>query len=257
MAIRADLGRAVERAEEPAQKLIFQIHQSFFSDDWSRLPFYLDQIDFDGVQYTRLSSLQNLPPILVVLGRGREAFALADDARQRNPFDVTPWGDAITALRSMGNSEKALEYVRRAETQFGRSLGYFKFPILMEVGRPDEAAALVIQTDDDSLFLQSFHALVFAGAGRRAEAQRIIASLVALNNEAPSLVSVLLAAGDRQAAEALVRSIDARPGGVQFLATTISFAYGGKLFFDLAWAPNLAARSAEAAIEFERWAGSP
>ena len=54
-----------------------------------------------------------------------------------------------------------------------------------------------------------------------------------------------------------LRSIDARPGGVQFLATTISFAYGGKLFFDLAWAPNLAARSAEAAIEFERWAGSP
>ena len=257
MAIRADFGRAVELAEDPAQKLIFQIHQNFFSDDWSRLPLLVDQIDFDGVQYTRLSSFQNLPPILVVLGRGRDAFALADDARQRNPFDTTPWTDAITALRSMGDSEKALEYVRRAETQFSRSLGYFKFPILMEVGRPDEAAALIIQTDDNSLFLQSFHALVLAGAGRRAEAQQIIETLVAQNYEAPFLVSVLLAAGDRQAAESLVRSIDARPGGVQFLASTISFTYGGKLFFDLAWAPNLAARSADAAIEFERWAGSP
>ncbi len=256
-AIRADFGRAVELAEEPAQKLIFQIHQSFFSDDWSRLPLLLDQIDFDGVQYTRLSSFQNLPPILVVLGRGREAFALADDARQRNPFDTTPWTDAITALRSMGDSEKALEYVRSAEIQFRTSFGHSKFLILMEAGPPDEAAAQIVQTNGDSFFLQSFHALALARAGRCAETQQIIESLVAQNYEAPFLVSVLLAAGDRQAAESLVRSIDARPGGVQFLASTISFTYGGKLFFDLAWAPNLAARSAEAAIEFERWSWSP
>ena len=156
----------------------------------------------------------------------------------------------------MGDSEKALEYVRGVETQLGDAFDYIKVPLLVEVGRPDEAAQ-VVQTNGDAGHLQAVHALALARAGREAEARQIIASLAAQNYESPVLVGALLAVGDREAAESLVRSTDARPGGAQFLTDLITYVYGGKLFFDLAWAPNLAERLEEAGIEFERWAGLP
>lgn len=256
-ALRDDYRRAAELVEDPAQKLIFEIHQNFFSDDWGRLPSLLDQIDFDGVQYTRLASFQWLPQILITLGRGNEAFALSNDARQRSPLDTTPWADTVAALRSIGDSEKALDYVRAAETQFGWSFDYLKLPILIELGRADEAVEEIVRANHDSVPPLPLHALALAAAGRRDEAQSIIESLLARSNRSPILVGALLAMGDRQAAESLTRSIDSRPGGAQLLVNGTSHTFGGKLAFDLAWAPNFAERSAEAMIRLEPWPGLP
>ena len=98
----------------------------------------------------------------------------------------------------------------------------------------------------------SAKALVLAHAGREMEAREVLDSIPTNAPENWMQAWAMDAAGDVDEAEAMYRSIDARPGGPQVLLVYAASLFGGKFFHDLAWTPNLAAQLAEAGVEPER-----
>jgi tetratricopeptide (TPR) repeat protein len=178
-----------------------------------------------------------------------------------NPMDNTPWVDSIAALRAMGESDRALEYIHMARTQFGNERAFLSVELftLMELDRNDEAGEVLNHVGADSpMYSQTLRAVALAAGGRPEEALKIVERLpTEMDYQDIEVAVAWLALGDRNKAAAIITSLDARPLGPQYLTNFIIHWFGGKLFFDLEWAPNFAARLDEAGIELPRWEHFP
>ena len=123
---------------------------------------------------------------------------------------------------------------------------------LIAAGRAEEALLIVEDYGASENFSLSAKALVLAHAGRETEAREVLDDIAGRGIEHWIQAWAMDVAGDRDGAEAMYRSIDARPGGPQVLVVYAASLFGGKFFHDLAWTPNLAAQLAEAGVEPER-----
>lgn len=242
-------------------KTLFQVDQIFFSNDWSRLPLLAGKVDLKRLKYSTVAPFGYLTAALMFQGRYAECFAVKDRARQENPMDNTMWGDSIFALRAMDKSDRALDYIRMGRTQFGNEHAFSSTELftLMELDRNDEVGELRNHFGADaSMYSQAFRAVALAAAGRPEEALEIVEKLTPeIDREKLAVAVAWLALDDRNKAAAIITSLDARPLGPQFLTNYIIHWFGGKLFFDLEWAPNFAARLDEAGFELPRWEHFP
>jgi len=255
-----DFETAVGLAQASTQTL-FQVDQSFFSKDWSGISLLASNIDLERLEYSRVAAFGYLNQVLLLLGRAAESFPVQDRARRANPMYGTPLEDSIAALRALGETDRALEYIRMGRTQFGNEHAFSSTELftLMELDRNDQLGELRDHFGADaSMSSQAFRAVALAAAGRPEEALEIVERLTPESNYEELTVAVAwLALGDRNKAAAIITSLDARPLGPQYLTNFIIHWFGGKLFFNLEWAPNFAERLDEAGIELPRWEHFP
>ena len=258
--LELDFKTAVGLAQAPTQTM-FEVDQKFFSEDWSGLTLLAGNIDLDRLEYSKVAAFGYLNQVLMILGRAADSFSVQDQARQANPLDYVPWMDSIAALRAMDESDRALDYSNMAGTEFGTGHNFSSIQLftLMELDRMDEAGEVFNYIDaNSSVGDLALRAVALAAGGRAEEGLKIVERLAPeADGEKITVAVAWLALGDRNKAAAIITSLDALPLGPQYLTNFIIHRFGGKLFFDLEWAPNFAARLDEAGIELPRWGHFP
>lgn len=252
--ILEDFGDAATLARNPGERKFFQLNRAFYSDDWSQIPALVAQLDLDAVQNIIQASVSGhgVDNLLSILGRKQDAFDFLEEALRRSPYDPSLWWHISGAAFALGGPVLAFEYIEHGPDEF--ELNYVRKSIytLIAAGRAEEALAKVEDYRGNAQRNLAAKALVLAHAGRDAEARKLLSLVTDGNFEHWTLAWALDAAGDLDRAEAMYRSIDAKPGGPQVLLSYATTLYGGKFFHDLAWTPNLAKRLAEAGVEPER-----
>lgn len=252
--ILEDFDAAAALARHPAEVTFFRLNRAFYSDDWSEIPALIDSLDLSAVQGIIQASVSGhaIDNMLSILGRKQDAFDYLQEALRRSPYDPSLWWHISGAAFGLGGPDRAFEYIEKGPAEF--KVNYIRKTVytLIAAGRADEALATVENYGGNETHQASAMALVLAYSGRKAEARDVLARISNPDYGFWRLAWAMEAAGKREKAEALYRSIDARPGGTQALMLYATSVYGGKFFHDLNWTPNLAARLAEAGVEPER-----
>lgn len=247
------LDRAARSADSDAVRLIAELNKVFFSRDWSRTPGLVDALK-------RAATPQEIAAVgpiwathLIVLS-GNHDFALAilDAETKRNPLGQVSWSLKIQTHAAAGD----LQAARRSGAAARLALGESRFLRIRDVmlaatsgDLADTIAALealdAAASPTDSWRLPYLTAL----NGDYAAAEGIVDDVLAQGvwPEAWTLL-VFLETGNDERARALTRRIDALDAGAGIFARDINAA-SGHLFFDLADAPNFAARLEEAGID--------
>jgi len=252
--ILEDFQRAAALARNSAERIFFRLNRAYYSSDWSEIPALIDALDLDAVQTVIQATVSghNVDSVLSIVGRKQDASDYLEEALRRSPFDPSLLWHMSGAAFGLGGPTAAFQHIEQVPAEFVSVRVRKTIFTLIAAGRADEAVAIV---DDFGSFEErnmSAMALVLAHAGRKAEAREILDAISAHDYENWISAWAMEAAGDLGGAEAMYRSIDAKPGGPQVLVTYATALFGGKFFHNLAWTPNLAARLAEAGVEPER-----
>ena len=253
--ILEDFDAAAALARTPADYTFFKFNRAFYSNDWSEIPALVDALDLDAVQKIIHASVSGhcVDCLLSILGRKQAAFDYLQEALRRSPFDPSLWWHISGAAFGLGGPKLALQYIDQVPAEFVVSIHAPKSMYnLIAAGRAEEALLIVEDFGMEDYRNMSAKALVLAHAGRETEAWEVLDSIPtnALDNWVQAWAMDV--AGDRDGAEAMYRSIDAKPGGPQVLLLYATALFGGKFFHNLAWTPNLLARLAELGVEPER-----
>jgi tetratricopeptide (TPR) repeat protein len=247
-----DAGAALAR--HPAERTFFRLSRAFYSNDWSKIPGLIDALDLDAVQNIIQASVSGhaIDNLLSILGRKQDAFDYLQEALRRSPYDPSLWWHISGAAFALGGPDLAFAYIAEGPAEFEVNYIRKTFYTLIAAGRAEEALSTVEDYGGKPADHSSALALVLAYAGRQAEAGDVLDAICDQDYEHWRLAWAMEATGKLKQAEAIYRSIDAKPGGPQVLMLYATSLYGGKFFHDLAWTPNLAARLAEAGVEPER-----
>ena len=252
--ILKDYEASAALARHPADRTFFRLSRAFYSNDWSKIPGLIDALDLDAVQDIIQASVSGhaIDNLLSILGRKQDAFDYLQEALRRSPYDPSLWWHISGAAFALGGPELAFAYIAKGPAEF--EVNYIRKTVftLIAAGRAEEALSTVEDYGGKPANHSSALALVLAYAGRQAEAGDVLDAISDQDYEHWRLAWAMEAAGKLKQAEAMYRSIDAKPGGPQVLMLYATSLYGGKFFHDLAWTPNLAARLAEAGVEPER-----
>ena len=249
--ILEDLDAAARLTTNPAKRALYQLNRAFYSNDWSQIPALVDALDLDAVQniiHETVSS-HNVDGLLSILGRKQDAFDFLEEGLRRNPFDPSFLWHMSGAAFGVGGPDLAFRYIDSVPAEFVTVRTRKRMYVLIAAGRAEEALAVAKNYGGSLNAALAASALALAHAGRKAEARKVLDDLAGSGYEHWALAWAKDAAGDIEGAEALYRSIDAKPGGPQVLAGYATTLFGGRFFHDLAWTPNLAARLAEAGVE--------
>ena len=252
--ILKDYDAAAALARHPADRTFFRLSRTFYSNDWSKIPALIDALDLDAVQNIIQASVSGhaIDNLLSILGRKQDAFDYLQEALRRSPYDPSLWWHISGAAFALGGPDHAFEYIDKGPAEF--EVNYIRKTVytLIAAGRAEEALSTVEDYGGNPAGHSSALALVLAYAGRQVEAGDVLDAISDQDYEHWRLAWAMEATGKLKQAEAMYRSIDAKPGGPQVLMLYATSLYGGKFFHDLAWTPNLAARLAEAGVEPER-----
>ena len=252
--ILEDYATAAALTQNPTHRAFFNLSRTFYSNDWREIPALIHSLDLDEVQNIIQASVSGhaIDNMLSILGRKQDAFDYVQEALRRSPYDPSLLWHISGAAFGLGGPDLAFEYIEQGPAEF--ELNYVRKSIytLIAAGRAEEALLFVEKYGDTDYVSQQMKALVLAHAGRETEAMTILDSLGSRGYKHWIAAWALDTAGDQDGAEAMYRSVDAKPGGPQTLMMYATANFGGKFFHDLAWTPNLAARLAEAGVEPER-----
>ena len=252
--ILEDFDAAAALAHTPAERTFFKFNRAFYSNDWSDIPALINSLDMDEVQNIIQASVSGhaIDILLSILGRKQDAFDYLQEALRRSPYDPSLLWHISGAAFGLGGPDLAFEYIDKGPEEF--VLNYLRKTIntLIAAGRAEEALLMVEKFGDTDIVSQQMTALVLAHAGRETEAREVLDSIPTNAPDNWIQAWAMDVAGDRDGAEAMYRSIDARPGGPQVLLVYATTLFGGKFFHNLAWTPNLLARLAELGVEPER-----
>ncbi len=252
--ILEDLDVAARLVRNPAKRALYRLNRAYYSDDWSQIRALVDALDVDAIQNVihETVSSHNVDGLLSIVGRKQDAFDFLDEGLRRSPYDPSLLWHISGAAFGIGGPDLAIQYVDQVPAEFVSVHVRKTMYTLIAAGRAEEALTYAENYGSRDSRNLSAKALVLAHAGRKAEAREILDAIPAHSPEDWVWAWAMEAAGDLEGAEAMYRSIDARPGGLQVLVSYATTIFGGKFFHNLAWTPNLAARLAEAGVEPER-----
>jgi len=249
-----DFDAAAALARNPTERTFFKLNRAFYSDDWSEIPELIAILDLDAVQSIIHASVSGhaIDNMLSILGRKQDAFDYLQEALRQSPYDPSLWWHVSGAAFGLGGPNFAFEYIDKGPAEF--ELSYIRKTVytLIAAGRAEEALTTVENYGGNEAGHASAVALVLAYAGRKVEAREVLDEIPINAPDNWMQAWAMDAAGNLDGAEAMYRSIDARPGGPQVLMLYATSLFGGKFFHDIAWTPNLLARLAELGVEPER-----
>jgi tetratricopeptide (TPR) repeat protein len=243
--MRDSLDRAFESARDPQRRAVIDIDRVLFSEDWGSLRQKIERaLAFDGC----IDSLWGLE-FGPILGYAAETNRHWKTIATCDPLLHYVWHSLAYSYLYLGDAEQALATCRHALDTLGehprtRSLEQIA---LLALGRHSEAAETALRVPPDAAESKGIVMRVMsAAASGQIDEARTWAEAIP-SNEPEDLLAVSAMLGDREAANRIAASLDARIGGFLVLINTVRI-YSAGLLFDMEATPNFAARITESGV---------
>jgi tetratricopeptide (TPR) repeat protein len=247
-AMRDSLDRAFESARDPQRKAIIDIDRVLSSEDWGSLRQTIDRaLAFDGC----VASLWGLQ-VSSTLGYAAETNRYWNTFVVCEPLQHLAWQNLAYSYLYLGDAEQALASVRHALGTLGEHpwARWLEQSALLALGRHSEATETALRVPLDAANRTGILMRVMSAAtsGQIDEARTWAEALPSNEHESEiNLLAVSAMLGDREAANRIAASLDARIGGSEVLMAAVRTCICG-LLFDMEVTPNFAARIAESGV---------
>ncbi len=248
----ADLDRAIRNAPTPTTRIVAELHKEFFSRTWDRMPRMLEQLR-EGDAIEEVSSFEVwLEQILALNGEFEMMRRLSDHKIRTDPLDPSVWSLRAEMFIALGDFDAGEDAIDRGRAAAGDHPWLRGDELALAIARREREKVVVLlrrlgdRQQENIGWRQAYLAAVEGDYDR---ATRLAVEIEAANPwPAEQLLWVYHETGDRTRARALTGRIDALTAGPAMFARLITVT-GNTLYFDLADAPNFAARLDEARID--------
>jgi TolB-like protein len=247
-ALHDSLDRAFESARNPQRKAVIDIERVLYSEDWGSLRQKIERaLAFDGCVESPWGMLG-----ISTLGYAAETNRYWKTMAACEPLQQLAWQNLVYSYLYLGDAEQALAISRHTlgtlgEHPWTRSL---EQKALLALGRHSEAAETALRVPSDGADPAGILMRVMsAAASGQIDEARTWAEALPSNepNSEFNLLGVSAMLGDREAANRIAASLDARVGGSAVLLWAVQ-NYSCGLLFDMEVTPNFAARIAESGV---------
>jgi len=245
----ADLDRAIDNARTPTERIVAQLYETFFSTTWTRMPGLIEQLREKG-SIAEAGALDIwLTVILSLNGEFETLHSLYNYKIKTDPLRGGNWSSRAAFLSALGEFEAAEDAIERGRAMAGDHPWLHDDELFLAIARRDKDAVLALLRRPAPRGSEWRAAYLAAVEG---DYERATALADKIDAEDPwpqeQLLRVYNETGDAARAAALTKRIDDLAAGPAMLARTIAITHN-MLFFDLADAPNFAARLEEAGID--------
>lgn len=253
--IRHDLDKARQYAGTGEERAYYEFQETMLSDDWSAIPTLLER-QIRNPKYL-LQEMGYADLFAIVLNRNEELSDLILEEAQKDPLNITLWGQ-LFRLRAVENDSSFYN------THLDRKRRELDIPIFMRGANlrmylrleDREKVREIAQTYyEHPPYDQWARSIASAARGNTAAAQSHIRSLekdLASELRETELILAHHLAGNEETANNLARTIDRRPLGPLMLMAEIAIS-GRMLYFDPKSTPNLSAKMEQMGIDLETW----
>jgi len=243
-----DMTRAAANAQSPLDRTAILLYRSVMSPSWRQVPELIRDLKSQKVSRLTSETAGSLDSILLPAGETDLVTSIGNGLIRSDPFQAHGYMVAAKAAIWKGRPESALAIIQRGRERIGEHFFFYLMDMYAaaHIGRAEVIASLQEYArerpgEEPRAFLLSL-------LGNNAEAMRIAERAFAAGNfEGGGLVSTYYQIGNRKRLRQTVRALDAQIAGPAELANLISIC--GGLQFDIADAPNFAARLLEADID--------
>jgi TolB-like protein/tetratricopeptide (TPR) repeat protein len=245
-AAKADLRKAMEVANDKAQRLDIGLEYTLIAEEWARMAeLYESALQFDGcldpAWWAAIGPLH---------ASKEETIALWRRAVECDPLSFYNWGNLSMMLSLAGQADEAIEVGTRAmQIVPHRQIADHLVSAYLVAGRTEDARNANQRHTDDARARLFNEFRVLAAEGREAEARATLDA--AMKQYGPESVSPELFAmlGDREAANRKAAEVDAGPLGYLALLDSAGNCRCGAPF-DLESAPVVARAIEEAGLQW-------
>jgi TolB-like protein/DNA-binding winged helix-turn-helix (wHTH) protein len=249
--MREAYGFVAANGATPTMRLVAEIHLERLSPTWPRMQGLLNRLreerDFDSLLLSGEGG-NFFPGFLFATNRHDVARAFSERQVAVDPLNVNTWIQKAQAERHSGNIAAARNVLAEARQIVGRApiFDYIDYHIARSEGQRDQVIAHLSTRRDPG-------ATMFLAAVRGDyDTARRMADDVEAMQRPPSilhtwLVDTYYEIGATERLQALVKRIDESPQGTSILIFLLNQAAG--LSFDLADAPNFAAKLEQAGVD--------
>jgi tetratricopeptide (TPR) repeat protein len=247
-ALHDSLDRAFESARNPQRKAVIDIERVLYSEDWGSLRQKIERaLAFDGCVESPWGMLG-----ISTLGYAAETNRYWKTMAACEPLLQTTWQNLGASYLYLGDAEQALASFRHALDTLGENpwTRWSEQVALLALGRHSEATetALRVPLDAANRTGTLMRVMSAATSGQIDEARTWAEALPSNEHESEiNLLAVSAMLGDREAANRIAASLDARIGGSEVLMAAVRTCICG-LLFDMEVTPNFAARIAESGV---------
>jgi TolB-like protein len=241
---RIDLENASRYAANEAQRLGATAEFALVTEQWRRLhdliAAAISSPDCIGAGFWWSESQ--------MIGSPDQALHFWQRERECNPLNPSTWYNIAIAQINLGNFKAATETATRGmQSAPHRQLAEQLIHAYIGTGRFDKAEAVSHRYIDDEQGRQSYRHKIAAAQGDAERARELLDEMIdQFGIDSPNITN-FATAGNRDAANQLAASLDARPLGIFSLITSADYCYCGAPF-DLGVAPNFARFVEEAQI---------
>ncbi len=248
----ADLDHAIKNARTPTTRIVAELNKEFFSPRWDRMPRLLKQLREERA-IEEVSGFEVwLGVILSLNGEFEMSRRLSDHKIKTDPLDSSVWSERAQMFVALGDFDAGEDVINRGRAVAGDHPWLRADELYLAIARRDRetVVALLKRAGDNQQRGTGWpDAYLAAVEGDYDRATRLADEIEAASPwPAEGLLWVYHETGDRTRARALTGRIDALTAGPAIFARAIALS-GNMLYFDLADAPNFAARLDEARID--------
>jgi tetratricopeptide (TPR) repeat protein len=247
-ALHDSLDRAFESARNPQRKAVIDIERVLYSEDWGSLRQKIERaVAFDGCVESQWGMLGSS-----ILGYAAETNRYWKTMAACEPLLRMTWQALGVSYLYLGDAEQALASSRHALGTLGEHplTRLLEQIALLALGRHSEAAETALRVPSDGTDPAGIlRRVISAAASGQIDEARTWAEALPSNEygSGVALLGVSAMLGDREAANRIAASLDARVGGSMVLMSEVPNCLCG-LLFDMEAAPNFAARIAESGV---------
>jgi TolB-like protein len=257
----ADLDHAADHAHTPTERIVAQLNKTFFSPEWTRMPGLIEQLPEESAMEETSTFDIWLTVILSLNGEWEALRNLSDHDIETNPLHGGIWSSRAVMLGSLDEFHLAEDAIERGRTTAGDHPWLHDDELFLAIARRDRETVLTLLRRSAPILTpaqREWRAVYLAAVEGDYDRAKELAEEIDAREPWPQVQLLLVyhETGDLARARLLTARIDDLAAGPAILARTISLSHN-MLFFDIADAPNFAARLAEAEIEPARFRRMP
>lgn len=242
------LDQSMEMAATPTERLSYELERVAFSDNWTRLPFIINELhkDIDAVARKRVAWTVN---ILTLVGEHDLASKISTQEIEYDPLSPAAWSEAISNTRHIEGAAASLEKVRQAREK-GLDHIWLDEAEVYAYAQLNDKVGLERMLGSSRIRGTTDDVVILAALGRKQEA---LAANNLLTRDSSFLDGTLWSyylMGDQAKADALAQQIDSSP----LMALTAGSLYdtAGRIPTSPDIMPNLVKRLREAGLAEEK-----
>lgn len=248
----ADLNRAIDSARTPTERITAELNREFFSPTWRRMPGLIERFRREANADTAGAIETAWLEDILLFNRELDMLRKFSDSRLKtNPLNPAVWSLRAELEAVSGDLDAAEAALARGRATAGDHHWLRGDDIFIAAARRDkEALRRFLKRPEFNPVTWGWRQTWLAAIDGDYEKAAALADQMEAESDQPieELLIVYHEIGDKERARALTQKVDALTGGPAIFARTIAVAHN-RLFFDIADAPNFAARLKEAGID--------